>query len=196
MAAAKPSPPHPTGATAFAASHRGFALPALDIEFVPTPEIVVAKMLEAANLREDDVVYDLGCGDGRLVVEAAVQYGTRGVGFDLDPVRIAEARANVLRAGVGDLVTIEARDLFTVDVRPASVVMLYLLPCINVRLVPQLRQLAPGSRIISHDFDMKGFDYDEVWTLVAKHHQPRPKERDHHVFKWTTPLERSAPVAP
>lgn len=161
----------------------------LDIEFVPTPHVIVAKMLEVANLRDHDVVYDLGCGDGRLVIEAARQYGARAVGFDLDPVRIAEARANVRDAGLDDLVTIEHRDLFTVDLRPASVVTLYLLPDLNVRLVPQLRQLAPGSRIISHDFAMAGIEYDEVWTIVAEHYRPRPKERDHHVFKWTTPLE-------
>lgn len=166
-------------------------VPVLDIEFVPTPHVIVAKMLEAAYLREDDVLYDLGCGDGRLVIEAARQYGARAIGFDLDPVRIAEARANVRDAGVGDRVTIERQDLFTVDVRPASVVTLYLLPDLNLRLVPQLARLAPGSRIISHDFSIEGVEYDEVWTIVAEHYRPRPKERDHHVFKWTTPLDLS-----
>lgn len=167
--------------------------PALDIEFVPTPTNVVTKMLEVAEITKDDVVYDLGCGDGRLVVEAAKRYGARGVGFDLDPQRIAEARANVEKAKVGHLVTIEQKNIFEVDLSPASVVTLYLLPSINVRLIPQLEQLAPGARIISHDFDMEGVDYEDVWTLRAKHHRPPPKTRDHYVYKWRTPLKKSAP---
>ncbi len=173
--------------------------PALDIEYVPTPHNVVAKMLAAAKITEDDVVYDLGCGDGRLLVAAAKKYGARGFGFDLDPERIAEARANVEKAGVGHLVTIEQKNIFDVDVRPASVVTLYLLPELNVRLIPQLEQLAPGSRILSHDFDMAGVEPDDVWPIVAVHHRPPPRTRKHYVYKWTTPLTRyedDAPVAP
>ncbi len=166
----------------------------LDIEFVPTPYDVVAMMLDLANVGPDDVVYDLGCGDGRLLVEAARNYGARGFGFDLDPQRVAEARANVEQAELGHLVTIEHKNIFAVDLRPATVVMLYLLPSINVQLVPQLEQLAPGSRIISHDFSIEGFEYDDVWTIVAEHYRPRPKNRDHHAFKWTTPLDRSPPA--
>ncbi|HET6582252.1 MAG TPA: methyltransferase domain-containing protein [Nannocystaceae bacterium] len=165
--------------------------PALDIEYVPTPHNVVAKMLAVAKITKNDVVYDLGCGDGRLVVAAAKKYGARGVGFDLDPERIAEAKANVEKAGVGHLVTIEQKNIFDVDLRPASVVTLYLLPEINVRLIPQLEQLAPGSRIISHDFDMKGVEYDQTWSIIADHHRPPPKTREHYVYKWTTPLKKT-----
>ncbi len=162
--------------------------PALDIEYVPTPGNVVKKMLEVATITKSDVVYDLGCGDGRLVIAAAKQYGARGIGFDLDPERIAEAKANVEKAGVGHLVTIEQKNIFEVDLSPASVVTLYLLPSINVRLIPQLQKLAAGSRIISHDFDMQGVDPDDVWTLVAKHHRPPPATRKHYVYKWTAPI--------
>jgi SAM-dependent methyltransferase len=167
--------------------------PALDIEYVPTPANVVDKMLEVAAITKDDVVYDLGCGDGRLVIAAAKTYGARGVGFDLDPERIAEARANVEKAEVGHLVTIERKNIFDVDLTPATVVTLYLLPELNVRLIPALEQLAPRSRIVSHDFDMKGFDPDDIWMIVAKHHRPPPKRRKHYVYLWTTPLERLAP---
>jgi SAM-dependent methyltransferase len=166
--------------------------PALDIEYVPTPDNVVVKMLEVAKVKKTDVVYDLGCGDGRLVIAAAKKYGARGVGFDLDPERIAEAKANVEKAGVGDLVTIEQKNIFDVDLSPASVVTLYLLPEINVRLIPQLEKLAPGSRIISHDFDMEGVEYERAWSLIAKHHRPPPETREHYVYKWTTPLKKNA----
>jgi SAM-dependent methyltransferase len=165
--------------------------PALDIEYVPTPHNVVAKMLAVAKVKKTDVVYDLGCGDGRLVIAAAKKYGARGVGFDLDPERIAEAKANVEKAGVGDLVTIEQKNIFDVDLTPASVVTLYLLPEINVRLIPQLEKLSPGSRIISHDFDMKGVEYEQTWSIVADHHRPPPKKREHYVYKWTTPLKKT-----
>lgn len=165
----------------------------LDIEYVPSPRLVVDKMLEVANLDERDVLYDLGCGDGRLVIEAARQYGARAFGFDLDPQRIAEARHNVTAAGLDDLVRIEQADIFTVDLRPATVVTLYLLPSINVRLVPQLAALAPGSRIVSHDYDITGFEFDDLWVVVDENHRMHPKLREHAVLKWTTPLERSPP---
>ena len=168
--------------------------PSLDIEYVPTPHNVVEKMLSVAKVKKTDVVYDLGCGDGRLLVAAAKKYGAKGFGFDLDPVRVEEARANVKKAGVEDLVTIEQKNIFDVDLRPATVVTLYLLPELNVRLIPQLQQLAPGSRIVSHDFDMQGVDYEQSWTLVADHHRPPPKKRDHYIYKWTAPLKVEAPI--
>lgn len=186
-AAPTPAPPEPAEPVAVVPDER----PALDIEYVPTPHNVVAKMLAVAKVKKTDVVYDLGCGDGRLVIAAAKKYGARGVGFDLDPERIAEAKANVEKAGVGDLVTIEQKNIFDVDLTPASVVTLYLLPEINVRLIPQLEKLAPGSRIISHDFDMKGVEYEQTWTIVADHHRPPPKKRDHYIYKWTAPLKKT-----
>ena len=129
--------------------------PALDVIFVATDLQVVHAMLEAAKVGPGDVVYDLGCGDGRIVITAAQRYGARGVGVDLDPERVREARENAARAGVADRVTFVQQDLFATDVSAASVVALYLSPEINVRLRPKLlRDLRPGSRVVSHQFDM------------------------------------------
>jgi len=160
-----------------------------DIEYVPTPENVVDKLLEAATIKKDDVLYDLGCGDGRIVVTAAKRFGIKAKGFDVDPVRVAESRANVKKAGVEHLVTIEQKDIFTVDLSPATVVTLYLLPELNVRLIPQLEKLRPGSRIVSHDFDMEGVDYERTWTVIAKDHAS-PNDREHYVYLWKTPLKK------
>ena len=123
--------------------------------FVPTPQEVVDRMLEMAAVKAGDVVYDLGCGDGRMVIAAAKKYGTRGVGVDLDPARIREARANAQQAGVAGLVTFKVADMFETDIREATVVMLYLLPELNRRLKPKLfAELRPGARVVSHDWDM------------------------------------------
>jgi SAM-dependent methyltransferase len=167
-----------------------------DIEYVPTPENVVEKMMSVAALKKDDVLYDLGCGDGRIVVTAAKRFGLRAKGFDIDPVRVAESRANAKKAGVEHLVTIEQRDIFEVDLSPATVVSLYLLPELNVRLIPQLEKLRPGSRVVSHDFDMKGVTYENVWTVMAKDHRDKTKDREHYVYLWKTPLRRAAPAKP
>jgi SAM-dependent methyltransferase len=127
----------------------------LDVWYVPTPHEVVDRMLVVANVRIGDVVYDLGCGDGRMVIAAAKKYGTRGVGVDLDPARIREARANAQREGVESLVTFKVEDMFQTDIREATVVLLYLLPELNRRLKPKLfAELRPGARVVSHDWDM------------------------------------------
>jgi SAM-dependent methyltransferase len=129
--------------------------PTLDVPYVPTPQEVVDKMLEMAKVKQGDVVYDLGCGDGRIVITAAQRHGARGVGVDLDPERITEARANARQAGVADRVTFRTQDLFKTDIREASVVTLYLLPEVNQRLKPKLqKELKPGTRIVSHSFSM------------------------------------------
>ena len=163
-----------------------------DIEYVPTPENVVAKMLEVAGVKKGDVLYDLGCGDGRIVVTAAKKFGVKAKGFDVDPQRIKESKANVEKNGVGDLVTIEQRDIFEVDLSPASVVTLYLLPELNVRLVPQLEKLKPGSRIVSHDFDMEGVEPVKWWTVMAPDHRPPHKDREHYVYLWKAPIQKKA----
>lgn len=166
-----------------------------DIEYVPTPQNVVDKMIEASKIKKGDVLYDLGCGDGRIVIAAAKRFGVKAIGFDIDPKRVAESRDNVKRAGVSDLVTIEQKDIFTVDLSPASVVTLYLLPELNVRLIPQLETLKPGSRIVSHDFDMEGVEPDTTWTLIARDHR-EPKNREHYVYLFSTPLKKTAAAAP
>ncbi len=127
----------------------------LDVWYVPTPHEIVSRMLDVAGVRTGDVVYDLGCGDGRMVIAAAKKFATRGVGVDLDPKRIREARANAKKAGVEHLVTFEVGDMFKTDISEATVVMLYLLPELNRRLKPKLlAELRPGARVVSHDFDM------------------------------------------
>jgi SAM-dependent methyltransferase len=133
----------------------GEPAPRLDVPYVPTPQPVVNRMLEIAKVRRGDVLYDLGCGDGRIVVTAARDRGASGVGIDIDPQRIAEARQNAEQAGVTDRVRFEVADLFASDFSKATVVTLYLLPQINQKLRPQLwRQLKVGTRVVSHDFDM------------------------------------------
>lgn len=135
--------------------------------YVPTPQDVVERMLELAAVTKDDVVYDLGCGDGRLVITAAKKYGARGVGLDIDPERIAESQANAKAAGVEHLVTFRLQDALTADVTPATVVTLYLLSSSNLKLRPLLtRQLRPGARIVSHAFSMGDWPPDKVETFT------------------------------
>jgi SAM-dependent methyltransferase len=123
--------------------------------YVPTPQDVVDRMLSLAGVSSGDVVYDLGCGDGRIVITAAKKFGARGVGVDIDPERIKESQANAKTAGVEHLVSFKLQDALTVDVSPASVVTLYLLSSSNAKLRPILtRQLKPGARIVSHAFGM------------------------------------------
>jgi hypothetical protein len=126
-----------------------------DVPYVPTPEAVVDAMLTVAKVNKDDIIYDLGSGDGRIVNTAAQKYGTRGIGIDINPERIQEANANAQKAGVTDRVKFVQQDLFKTDFSDATVVTLYLLPDINLKLRPiLLRQLKPGTRIVSHAFDM------------------------------------------
>lgn len=135
--------------------------------YVPTPQDVVERMLELAAVTKDDVVYDLGCGDGRLVITAAKKYGARGVGLDIDPERIAESQANAKAAGVEHLVTFRLQDALTADVTPATVVTLYLLSSSNLKLRPLLtRQLRPGARIVSHAFSMGDWPPEKVETFT------------------------------
>lgn len=131
------------------------APPKLDVPYVPTPQNVVEKMLDLGKVGKNDVLYDLGCGDGRIVITAAKERGARGVGIDLNPQRIAEAKANAASAGVNDKVKFMVGDLFKANFEEATVVTLYLLPDVNRALRPQLwKQLKVGTRVVSHDFDM------------------------------------------
>jgi SAM-dependent methyltransferase len=125
------------------------------VAFMPTPPRVVTALLKLAGVTSKDVVYDLGCGDGRIVIAAVARHGARGVGIDDDPQRIKDARSRAARRGVGRRLRFIEADLFTADIRGASVVTLYLLPSVNLALRPRLlSQLEPGTRIVSHDFDM------------------------------------------
>jgi ubiquinone/menaquinone biosynthesis C-methylase UbiE len=150
----------------------------LDVPYVPTREQVVEEMLRMADVKPSDVVYDLGCGDGRIVVMAAAKFGARGVGVDIDPKRIEEARANAAKAGVSDRAEFRLGDLFKADIGAATVVTLYLLPEINVRLKPKLlRELKPGTRVVSHDFTM-GDDWRPERAL---------KLQNDTIYFWTIP---------
>ena len=126
-----------------------------DVIFVPTPQEVVDAMLKLAKVTKNDVVYDLGSGDGRIPITAAKMYGARGVGIDIDPQRIKEAAENLKTSGMGDRVKFLNQDLFETDISEATVVTLYLLPSLNLKLLPKLnKELKPGTRIVSHAFDM------------------------------------------
>jgi SAM-dependent methyltransferase len=157
-----------------------------DVIYVPTPDEVVAKMLELAKVSKEDVVYDLGCGDGRIVVAAAEKHGCKAVGYDIDPKRIAEAKANVKEHKVEKLATIEQKDIFELDLSKANVITLYLLPSLNVKLIPQLEKLKPGSRIVSHDFDMQGVEPDRKIDVTSK-----SGGSTHTIYLWTTPLKKT-----
>jgi precorrin-6B methylase 2 len=156
-----------------------------DVIFVPTPQDVVDAMLELAAVKKDDVVYDLGCGDGRIPVTAAKKYGCKAWGFDVDPKRIEESNENVKKNKVGELVTIDKKDIFTLDLSKANVVTLYLLPSLNVKLIPQLDKMKDGSRIVSHSFDMEGVKPDKVIKV-----KPKDSGSEHTVYLWTTPLKK------
>jgi len=125
-----------------------------DVIYVPTPQEVVEAMLTLAGVTAKDVVYDLGSGDGRIPITAAQKFGATAVGYDINPVRIKEAQENLAKANVGNKVKFVNADLFETDLSPASVITLYLLPSLNLKLMPKLKQLKPGTRIVSHSFDM------------------------------------------
>ena len=150
-----------------------------DVVFVPTPNEVVDKMLEIAAVTSKDIVYDLGCGDGRIPITAAQRYGARGVGIDIDPQRIRESRENALRARVEDKVRFIEGDLFEAEIGEATVITLYLLTTLNAKLRPKLlKDLRPGTRVVSHGFGMGDWEPEQranvganavlLWRIPAK----------------------------
>ena len=138
-----------------------------------------------AQVTKDDLVYDLGCGDGRIVVTAAKKYGCKAIGYDINPKRVKESLQNVKENNVGHLVQIEQEDIFTLDLSRANVITLYLLPELNVKLIPQLEKLKPGSRIVSHDFDMRGVKPDKVVKMTTG-----KNSESHQIYLWTVPLKK------
>lgn len=155
--------------------------PRLDIGYIPTPQDLLGDVLTWAEVGEDDILYDLGCGDGRVAIAAAKQFGARGVGIDIDRDRISEAAENAKTAGVGDRVRFRQGNLFESNFGEATVIFLYLLPHLNLRLKPRLfEQLKPGTRIISRDFDM------EEWKPDHTLHLPHPEEECTFYF-WQIP---------
>lgn len=153
----------------------------LDVPYVSTPQPVVEAMLRLADVRQGDMVYDLGCGDGRIVITAARSFGARGVGIDIDPRRIDEANAAARRAGVSASVRFAVQDLFKTDFSEASVLALYLYPELNAKLLPKFRaELKPGTRVVSHQFligDWKPLRGETAWSGFM----------DHQIFLWVVP---------
>ncbi|WP_337185163.1 class I SAM-dependent methyltransferase [Phenylobacterium sp.] len=137
-------------------------LRAPDVIYVPTPNNTVEAMLALGEVKAGDVLYDLGSGDGRIPIAAARKFGVRGVGIDINPERIAEANENAKAAGVTQLVQFRNEDLFTADFKEATVITLYLLPSLNVKLMPRLLELKPGTRIVSHAFDMGDWEPEKT----------------------------------
>jgi len=151
--------------------------PKLDVPYVPTPRHIVDKMLELAAPTADDYLIDLGCGDGRIPITAAQRFGTRGLGVDIDPRRIVEARQNADEAGVTDKVEFRQEDLFQTDISQATILTLYLLPSVNIKLRPRiLKELRPGARVVSHDWDMGDWRADQEVKLGNK-----------KIFMWVVP---------
>jgi ribosomal protein L11 methylase PrmA len=159
-----------------------------DVIFVPTPQEVVEDMLRLANVQKGDVLYDLGSGDGRIAITAARKYGIKATGIDIDPERIREANENAKKAGVTDLVRFRQENLFTADFKDATVITLYLLPDLNVKLRPKLwNELKPGTRIVSHQFEMGAWKPEKrlesngrtiyFWTVPPKDKQPKLNEK-------------------
>ncbi len=153
----------------------------LDVPYVPSPQPVVDEMLRMADLKKDDLLYDLGCGDGRIVITAAQRYGCHGVGIDLNPVRIKESKENAAKAGVANLVQFQEGDLFKADFHQATVLSLYLLSSVNLKLRPKiLAELRPGTRVVSHNYGMSEWQPDQSANVVVN-------EIVHNVYFWIIP---------
>lgn len=154
--------------------------------FITSADLVIEKMVEVAELSENDLVYDLGCGDGRILISAALASGCRGIGFDIDPQRVAEARENVRANGLEDRVEIREQDIFKLDLGNADVALMYLLPWMMNELVPQFDQMKPGARIVSHSFWIDGVEPDGVFEVFAD-----PELLGDSVYVYRTPLRKN-----
>ena len=162
----------------------------LDVPYVPTTDEAVKAMLKLADVKPADIVYDLGCGDGRIVIAAAKEYGAHGVGIDINPDRIQEAEANAKKTGVEKLVRFEENDLFDADIHEATVVTLFLLNSVNLKLRPKLlRDLKPGTRIVSNAFDMGDWKPDKEFTL-DDNSDDYDSGLSHKFFLWIVPQRK------
>jgi len=157
-----------------------------DVVYVGTPYDVVSEMLHMARVNKDDLVIDLGCGDARILILAAQKYGSRGIGYDIDPDMVRTSRRNVEKNNVVDLVQIIQADIFTVDISKADVLPIYLLPEINLRLLPQFETLKPGSRLVFHNYDLEGFIPDRKVEVVSNE-----DNFIHTLYLYTTPVKRA-----
>lgn len=156
----------------------------LDVPYVPTHQLVVDEMLTMAEVTGDDILYDLGSGDGRIPITAAKKFGTRGVGIDLNPNRIREANANVEKAEVTDKVKFIEGDLFKENFSEATVLTLYLLPEVNMKLRPQILQMKPGTRVVSHNYDMGDWQPEKTKKITT------PDGTSHTIFFWRVPEKK------
>jgi ribosomal protein L11 methylase PrmA len=156
-----------------------------DVVYVGTAYDLISKMLQMAKVQKNDLVCDLGCGDGRMLVLAAQKYGCHAIGYDIDPVRVEESIANATRNHVEKLVKIIQADIFTVDFKNADVIPMYLLPEMNRRLLPQLDKLKKGARIVTHDYDLDGIVADKTITVISNE-----DNASHILSLYTTPLKR------
>jgi ribosomal protein L11 methylase PrmA len=156
-----------------------------DVVYVGTAYDLVSRMLQMANIKKGDVVYDLGCGDGRMLILAAQKYGCRGVGYDIDPERVKAARENVERNHVEKLVEIVQADIFTLDLSQATVFPIYLLPDMNQKLLPQFDKVKPGSRIVCHNYDLAGIEAEKTVTVISNE-----DNASHTLSLYVTPLKK------
>jgi cyclopropane fatty-acyl-phospholipid synthase-like methyltransferase len=156
-----------------------------EIPFVPTPVEVVDKMLELAELKSGDLVYDIGSGDGRIVIRAARKYGVRAVGIEMDRLLLEKARKDAQAAGVSHLVQFRAEDALKADLSPATVVTLYMLPWFNEKMKPNLKKyLKPGARIVAHDFGIEGWQPDKTVRLPGYELKPGGYKHQHVLYLW------------
>jgi len=158
-----------------------------DCVYVGTPHDVIDEMVEQAAIKKGDLVYDLGCGDARILIAAAKRHGCRCVGYDINPVRIEEATERIKKNNVAEFVKLEQEDIFTLDLKDADVIMLYLLPKMNEKLIPQLEKLKPGARIVTHDYSIKGIVHEKTLSV--------PSLEDgvnHEIYVYKAPLKKES----
>lgn len=158
--------------------------PQLDVPYVPTHQSIVDEMLKMAEVKGDDILYDLGSGDGRIPITAAQRFGTRGVGIDLNPERIKEANENAKKAGVTDKVRFIEGDIFKEDFSQATVLTLYLLPTVNLKLRPKILEMKPGTRVVSHNYHMDDWEPEKTKEMQT------PDGETHYIYFWRVPEKK------